>query len=108
MLTVESQNDNNDPLHIFTDSEYARGCLIKGWRPKRNKALVESLKSMLEEMRERREVEIIWVKGHSKIVHNDTADELANQGTKASEKATEPNGCVKNAEVNRVFYYENA
>ena len=106
VLTVETLGENTDTLHIFTDSEYAIGCIDKGWKPKHNQNLIGSIKFLLADVRARRDVEFTWVKGHSKIKHNDTADEMANLGTKASKGATEPNGIVKNAETNKCFYYE--
>ena len=76
--------NRNLPIQLYTDSSYALGLLSKGWKPKKNQELVESIKVLLKSFPK---LSLIKVKGHSGIPGNEMADELA---TSAIEKeATE-------------------
>jgi ribonuclease HI len=62
------------PLVVHTDSQYAIGVLSKGWKPKVNQALIESIK---ERMREVKQVKLVYVPGHAGVPLNERADQLA-------------------------------
>jgi ribonuclease HI len=72
------------PVRIHTDSQYAIGVLSKGWRAKANTELVGQVKQALSRMRD---VELIYVPGHSGVLLNERADALAVQAVK-SESST--------------------
>jgi ribonuclease HI len=71
------------PVRLFTDSKYAYGLLFLGWKPKKNRQLVESIK---EKMTTFKDLKIIKVKGHSGHPENEKADFLA---TSAAKKAAQ-------------------
>jgi len=62
------------PVRIFTDSQYAYGVLVLGWKVKKNKALVASIKELIRRFAD---IKIITVKGHQGIPGNERADQLA-------------------------------
>lgn len=62
------------PVRIFTDSGYAYGLLVKGWKPKKNRDLVRCIKKTMADFSDLR---FIKVKGHAGIEGNEIADTLA-------------------------------
>ena len=70
------------PVRIFTDSSYAHGVLSLGWKARKNKELIQSIKKAMSAFKD---ITIIKVKGHAGIEGNERADALA---TSAIEKAT--------------------
>lgn len=72
------------PVQIHTDSQYAIGVLVKGWRAKANRALVAQVKEALSQLPR---VELIYVPGHSGVPLNERADELAVAATTAQASA---------------------
>ncbi|MBC2714485.1 MAG: ribonuclease HI [Desulfobacteraceae bacterium] len=62
------------PIRIYTDSSYACGLLINGWKAKKNISLVNSIKKLMTKFKD---LKIIKVKGHSGISGNEKADQLA-------------------------------
>lgn len=70
------------PVRLFTDSNYAYGLLMLNWKPKKNLALVESIR---KKMRSFKDLEIIKVKGHSGHPGNERADYLATSAIKKAE-----------------------
>lgn len=62
------------PIRIYTDSSYALGLLAKGWKPKKNQELVETIKT---EMKRFRDLTFVKVQGHAGIEGNEHADKLA-------------------------------
>jgi ribonuclease HI len=77
------------PLVIYTDSSYAIGVLVKGWKAKANVALVERLRGQLAK---RPATRMIHVRGHAGVLENERADELAREavrsGTSRQEKVS--------------------
>jgi ribonuclease HI len=63
------------PVRIFTDSNYAYGILALGWKPRRNRELVDTLKQAISAFRD---LKVIKVSGHSGVAQNERADFLAN------------------------------
>ena len=62
------------PVRIYTDSSYACGLLINGWKAKKNLSLVNSIKQLMTKFKD---LKIIKVKGHSGLEGNEKADRLA-------------------------------
>ncbi len=62
------------PIRLYTDSSYALGLLINGWKAKKNISLVHSIKQLIPKFKD---LKIIKVKGHSGIDGNEKADQLA-------------------------------
>ena len=62
------------PVRIYTDSEYAFGVLVRGWKARKNTALVETLRGMIKDFPDLR---MIKVKGHAGHKQNERADRLA-------------------------------
>lgn len=64
----------NEDITIYTDSQYAIGLLSKGWNPKVNIELINSVKDILKDFTE---LEMKWVKAHNGNKYNELADTLA-------------------------------
>lgn len=62
------------PVRVYTDSSYALGLLSKGWKPTKNKELVEAIKQLMQNFKN---IKLVKVKGHSGIKDNERADQLA-------------------------------
>lgn len=69
---------------IHTDSKYAIGVLQKGWKAKKNRELVATLRA---ELARRPRVTLVYVPGHAGVPLNERADELARQAV-ASRRST--------------------
>ncbi|MFO7749214.1 MAG: ribonuclease H [Desulfobacteraceae bacterium] len=67
------------PVRLYTDSSYAIGLLQKGWKPRKNVELVNTLKALTKKFTD---LEIIKIKGHAGIEGNETADRLATSAIK--------------------------
>lgn len=73
------------PVRIFTDSNYAYGVLMLGWKARKNQQLVESIKKLMATFKD---LKFIKVKGHSGLAENERADVLA---TSAARSGQAPN-----------------
>jgi ribonuclease HI len=62
------------PIRIYTDSSYACGLLINGWKAKKNILLTNSIRQLMTTFND---LKIIKVKGHSGLPGNEKADQLA-------------------------------
>lgn len=65
-----------DKLTIYSDSQYALGCITKNWHPKKNIKLIKTIRDLLDDRFSFRHV-----KGHDTCVGNIRADELAVEGS---------------------------
>lgn len=74
LRALERIEDPHRPLRIFTDSSYAIGVLTRGWKAKKNVALVESIRTALGRLSD---VQIVHVPGHAGVPLNERADQLA-------------------------------
>ena len=79
LFAVEAIPRSARSVAIHTDSKYAIGVLSKGWKAKANQALIAKTKAALEG----RNVEFVYVPGHSGIPMNERADELAREALQA-------------------------
>ena len=70
------------PLVIYTDSAYARGCILKGWKSASYAPLVEAIKRLL--LDNPISWSIIWVPGHADVEGNEQADAIANRAARGS------------------------
>jgi ribonuclease HI len=77
---AQAIEDPARPVRIHTDSQYAIGVLSKGWKAKANQELVASVKQALARLRD---LELIYVPGHSGVPLNERADALAVQAVKS-------------------------
>ena len=80
------------PAMIYTDSQYSIGVLQKGWKAKANVELVASLRAFLKT---RPAVKLAYVPGHSGVLLNERADQLAREAvegrkTKRDEYPSKP------------------
>jgi ribonuclease HI len=86
---LDTVHDTARPLVIYTDSSYAIGVLVKGWKAKANVALVQRLRDRLAKHPATR---MVHVRGHAGVVLNERADELAREavrtGTTRCEKVS--------------------
>jgi ribonuclease HI len=74
LRALEAAPDGARPLAIHTDSQYSIGVLSKGWKAKANQELVKTIR---ERLSERGNVTLHYVPGHSGVLLNERADELA-------------------------------
>lgn len=86
-LALELLDDAQVPLEcggaILTDSAYAHGVLVRGWKAKANQGLVSEVKSALAR---RPGLALHWIAGHVGIEGNERADMLANLGVSGVSK----------------------
>jgi ribonuclease HI len=62
------------PVKLFTDSKYAYGILALGWKGKKNKGIVASIKKTISKFKN---LTFVKVKGHAGDEGNERADFLA-------------------------------
>jgi len=80
---LSALKNKNLPVRIFTDSSYAHGVLVLGWKAKANNQIVESIKKMMKKFKN---LQIIKVRGHTGDKGNERADFLATSAIKNSPK----------------------
>ena len=71
--------NTNLPVRVFTDSKYAYGVLVQGWKPKKNQEIIASIKKIILKFED---LKFIKVKGHVGIEGNERADVLATAAIK--------------------------
>ena len=71
--------NNEIPVIIFTDSSYALGILVRGWKASKNVSLVERIREKVSEFKK---IKFIKVKGHDGMLENERADYLATSAIK--------------------------
>jgi ribonuclease HI len=79
LRALEEVADVARPLVIHTDSQYTIGVVEKGWKAKANVELVQSLRAALAD---RQATRLKYVPGHSGVILNERADELAREAVK--------------------------
>ncbi len=73
---LEMIDDRGTSIAVMTDSEYSLGLLSKGWKPKKNQALVAELRALAATFSR---LTFVKVAGHAGIAGNERADALARQ-----------------------------
>ena len=73
------------PVCLFSDSDYANGVLVRGWKAKANTELIVELRARLKR---RPKVEVVWVAGHAGVAGNEKADQLASRGVSGTTNTT--------------------
>lgn len=73
------------PVCLFSDSDYANGVLVRGWKAKANTELIAELRARLKQ---RPKVEVVWVAGHAGVAGNERADTLASRGVSGTTSTT--------------------
>ncbi len=71
---LQSVKNKKLPVVVFTDSSYAIGVLVKGWKAKENPALIQRIKALMETFPD---LKIVKIKGHAGHPENERADQLA-------------------------------
>ena len=67
------------PVRVYTDSSYAYGVLTLGWKAKKNRKLVETIKIIMSDFNN---LKLIKVRGHAGHEQNERADQLARMAVK--------------------------
>jgi len=67
------------PVRIFTDSTYAQGVLSRGWKAKKNEALIRAIRKRMADFRD---LQILHVKGHAGDAGNERVNLLAVSASK--------------------------
>ena len=73
---LELIRNPDKPVRVYTDSSYALGLLSKGWKARKNQALVAGIRRRISRFRD---IQFIKVKGHAGHAQNERADKLATQ-----------------------------
>ena len=80
LVGLRAVKDKGLPVRVFTDSNYAYGLLVLGWKARTNIALVEKIR---QEMMQFSNLEINKIKGHAGHEGNERADRLATGAVKS-------------------------
>ena len=78
---LRAVKDKDLPVRVYTDSNYAYGLLVLGWKARSNIALVEKIRKEMEAFAD---LEINKIKGHAGHEGNERADRLATGAIKGS------------------------
>ncbi|MEZ4525904.1 MAG: ribonuclease H [Desulfobacterales bacterium] len=71
------------PVRVFTDSGYAYGLLVKGWKAQKNEELVSKIRLMLPQFRD---LKFVKIRGHAGEEGNERADFLATSAIEQNRK----------------------
>ena len=71
------------PVRLFTDSSYALGVLVLGWKARKNVDLVKSTQAIIKKFKD---LKIIKIKGHAGHKENERADFLATSAIKNADR----------------------
>ena len=69
-LLEEAPGPEDKGAVIVYESEYARNMAEKRWHPNDNGPLIEKVHDLYMQVKEKRPMEFVWVKGHSKCNGN--------------------------------------
>ncbi len=94
ILRAVAEFDDDVPMTVFTDSQYAIGVLQKGWKAKANQELVADVKRALSK---RKNTKLVYVPGHSGVSGNERADQLARDAVRSRKTTRKKSGGEANA-----------
>ena len=80
---LQSVKNRNLPVVVFTDSSYALGVLVKGWKATENPSLIRHVKALIAKFQKLR---IVKIKGHAGRPENERADQLAVEAVQRGKK----------------------
>ena len=80
LLWLKDYEKTNKPAAFYYDSKYAAKITTGEYRPKDNKHLAATARTLLKTVAETRKIRFEHIKGHSNDRWNDKADELADIG----------------------------
>ena len=81
MYALSAIKDTN-VVTIYSDSQYVLGCIIKGWKRKKNVELWQKFDKVYEQaLKKCPNIKFEWVKGHDTIIFNNMADKLARESS---------------------------
>ena len=85
-LKIHAPPNSSSNAYILTDSNYAQGCLNKGWKPQAqlHKEIVAAIHSMVQESS--LHWHINWVPAHVGLEGNEAADQAAERGAEQSKR----------------------
>ena len=85
-LKIHAPPNSSLNAYILTDSNYAQGCLIKGWKPQAqlHKEIVAAIHSMVQASS--LQWHINWVPAHVGLEGNEAADQAAERGAELSKR----------------------
>jgi len=72
--------NRNLPVYVYTDSSYAYGVLVQGWKAKKNTEIVNEIRKIIPRFKE---LNFLKVKGHAGHAGNERADFLATAAIKS-------------------------
>ena len=75
--------ETKKPVRVITDSNYAYGLLVLGWKAKKNIHIVQSIKKIISNFND---LKFIKVRGHAGDAGNERADFLATSAIKNADK----------------------
>jgi ribonuclease HI len=83
-LDIFDESDVAPEAHValFTDSKYAIGVLMQGWKAKANRELILDLR---DRFARRSGARLFWVPGHAGVAENERADVLASGAARGVE-----------------------
>jgi ribonuclease HI len=76
---LSALKNRNLPVRILTDSSYAYGVLVLGWKVKANREIVQSIKKTMKRFKN---LEIVKIRAHAGDKGNERADFLATSAIK--------------------------
>jgi ribonuclease HI len=74
LRALEMVLDRDRTVVVYTDSQYAIGVLVGGWKAKLHLALIARIRARLASFRD---VRLVYVRGHAGVPGNEKADALA-------------------------------
>ncbi|MDJ0764791.1 MAG: ribonuclease H [Myxococcota bacterium] len=86
LRVCETACERRIPIVIHTDSEYAIGVLVLGWKAKANRSLIDSIKQAMGRCMR---VELRKVKGHAGVPENELVDRLARKAAQTQSATNE-------------------
>jgi len=81
-VALEAVKNRDLPVRLYTDSSYAHGVLSQGWKAKKNRRLIESIRDLMNHFRDLR---LMKVPGHAGLEGNERADRLAVRAIKEAD-----------------------